>query len=71
VGYVGRVEWGFTRERLEELVTRGRPTDVNPFGGAAPLGLVFFQPGVVAGTASARHCRESQLEAVLAERALS
>ena len=46
--YVGRVEWGFTRERLEELIARGRPTDVNPFGGPTPPGVVFFQPGVVA-----------------------
>ena len=46
--YVGRVEWGFTRQRLEELVERGRPTDVSPSGGSAPPGVVFFLPGVVA-----------------------
>lgn len=48
VRYVGRVEWGFTRERLEELIIRGRATDVNPFGGPSPPGVVFFGPGVVA-----------------------
>ena len=57
-GYVGRVEWGFTRERLEELIARGRPTDVNPFGGPAPPGVVFFQPGVVA---EVRYLAGSQL----------
>jgi bifunctional non-homologous end joining protein LigD len=46
--YVGRVEWGFTRERLEELIARGRPTDVNPFGGLSPAGVVFFESGVLA-----------------------
>ena len=48
VRYVGRVEWGFTRERLEELITRGRPTDANPFGGAVSPRVVFFEPGVAA-----------------------
>ena len=47
-GYAGRVEWGFNRERLEELITGGRPTDVNPLGTPAPPGVVFFEPGVVA-----------------------
>ena len=56
--YVGRVEWGFTRERLEELIARGRPTDENPFGGSAPPGVVFFQPGVVA---EVRYLAGSQL----------
>ena len=56
--YVGRVEWGFSRERLEELVARGRPTDVNPLGGAAPPGVVFFEAGVVA---EVRYLAGSQL----------
>jgi ATP-dependent DNA ligase len=47
-GYAGRVEWGFTRERFEELIARGRPTDVNPLGGWHPPGVVFFEPGVIA-----------------------
>ena len=46
--HAGRMEWGFTRERLEELIARGRPTDVSPFGDPAPPGVVFFEPGVVA-----------------------
>jgi bifunctional non-homologous end joining protein LigD len=48
VRYVGRVEWGFTRERFEELAARGRPTEVSPFGGWAPAGALFLEPGVVA-----------------------
>jgi bifunctional non-homologous end joining protein LigD len=56
--YVGRVEWGFTRERLEELIARGRPTDVNPFGHEAPPGVVFFEAGVVA---EVRYLAGSQL----------
>jgi len=47
-GYAGRVEWGFTRERFEELIARGRPTDVNPLGGWHPPSVVFFEPGVTA-----------------------
>ena len=47
-GYAGRVEWGFTRERFEELLARARPTDVNPLGGPYPPGVVFFEPGVAA-----------------------
>lgn len=56
--YAGRVEWGFTRERFEELVARGRPTDASPFGGWAPRGAIFFEPGVVA---EVRHLAGSQL----------
>ena len=58
VRYAGRVEWGFTRERLEELITRGRPTDMCPFGGAVPPGVVFFEPGVAA---EVRYLAGSQL----------
>jgi bifunctional non-homologous end joining protein LigD len=47
VRYAGRVEWGFTRERFEELAARAQPTDKSPFGGWAPAGAVFFEPGVV------------------------
>jgi bifunctional non-homologous end joining protein LigD len=56
--YVGRVEWGFTRERLEELIACGRPTAVNPFGGPTPAGVVFFEPGVLA---EVRYLAGSQL----------
>lgn len=56
--YVGRVEWGFTRERLEELIAHGRPTDVSPFGGSVPPGVVFFEPGIVA---EVRYLADSQL----------
>ena len=56
--YVGRVEWGFTRERLEELIARARPTDVDPVGGSAQPGVVFFLPGVVA---EVRYLAGSQL----------
>lgn len=56
--YAGRVEWGFTRERLEELIAHGRPTDVSPFGGFVPPGVVFFEPGVVA---EVRYLAGSQL----------
>lgn len=48
VRYAGRVEWGFTRQRFEELAARVQPTDKSPFGGWAPPGAVFFQSGVVA-----------------------
>lgn len=58
IEYAGRVEWGFTRERLAELVARGRPTDVSPFGGSVSPGVVFFEPGVVA---EVRHLAGSQL----------
>ncbi|MEW6476989.1 MAG: hypothetical protein AB1679_32435 [Actinomycetota bacterium] len=47
-GYAGRLEWGFTRERFEELIARARPTDLTPFGGPAPPGAVFFKPGIMA-----------------------
>jgi bifunctional non-homologous end joining protein LigD len=57
-GYAGRVEWGFSRQRFEELVARGRPTDVNPFGEPVPAGVVFFEPGVVA---EVRYLAGSQL----------
>ncbi|MCA1842931.1 MAG: hypothetical protein LC792_07010 [Actinobacteria bacterium] len=57
-GYAGRVEWGFTRERFEELVARARPTDVNPLGGWHPPGVVFFEPGV---SAEVRFLAGSQL----------
>jgi bifunctional non-homologous end joining protein LigD len=56
--YIGRVEWGFTRERLEELITRGRPTADSPFGGTVPPGVVFFEPGVMA---EVRYLAGSQL----------
>jgi bifunctional non-homologous end joining protein LigD len=56
--YVGRVEWGFTRDRLEELVANGRPTAVNPFGHEVPPGVVFFEPGVMA---EVRYLAGSQL----------
>jgi bifunctional non-homologous end joining protein LigD len=46
--YAGRVEWGFTRERFEELIIRARPTDMNPLAGWHPAGAVFFEPGVIA-----------------------
>lgn len=58
VRYAGRVEWGFGRERLEELIARGQPTDVRPFGGPAPPGAVFFEPGVMA---EVRYLAGSQL----------
>jgi bifunctional non-homologous end joining protein LigD len=48
VRYVGRVEWGFTRDRLEELIAHGRPTKRSPFGGQGLPGVVFFGAGVVA-----------------------
>jgi bifunctional non-homologous end joining protein LigD len=57
VRYAGRVEWGFTRERFEELATRARPTDKGPFDWA-PTGAVFFEPGVVA---EVRYLAGSQL----------
>lgn len=56
--YAGRVEWGFTRERFEELITRARLTDVNPTAGWHPTGAVFFEPGVVA---EVRYLARSQL----------
>ena len=56
--YMGRVEWGFTRQRLEELIVSGRPTDVNPFGHEVPAGVVFFEAGVVA---EVRYLAGSQL----------
>jgi bifunctional non-homologous end joining protein LigD len=46
--YAGRVEWGFTRERFEELITRARRTAMNPLAGWHPAGVVFFEPGVIA-----------------------
>jgi ATP-dependent DNA ligase len=58
VSYAGRVEWGFSRERLEELIARGRPTDVSPFGGSAAPGVMFFEPGVAA---EVRYLAGSQL----------
>jgi bifunctional non-homologous end joining protein LigD len=58
VRYAGRVEWGFTRERFEELATRARPTTRSPFGRWAPAGAVFFKPGVVA---EVRYLAGSQL----------
>lgn len=58
VRYVGRVEWGFTRDRFEELVARGRPTDVSPFSHWASPGAVFFEPGIVA---EVRYLAGSQL----------
>jgi bifunctional non-homologous end joining protein LigD len=48
VRYAGRVEWGFTRARFEELAARARPTDGSPFGDWVPRGSMFFQPGIVA-----------------------
>ena len=56
--YAGRVEWGFSRERFAELITRARPTDVDPSGATAPPGVVFFEPGVVA---EVRYLAGSQL----------
>jgi bifunctional non-homologous end joining protein LigD len=46
--YAGRVEWGFTRERFEELIIRARPTDTNPLAGWHQAGAVFFEPGAIA-----------------------
>ena len=58
VHYAGRVEWGVTRERFEELAARGRPTEVSPFGRWAPAGALFLEPGVVA---EVRYLAGSQL----------
>ncbi len=58
VRYVGRVEWGFTQEPFEQLMGRARPTVDSPFGGWAPPGAVFFEPGVVA---EVRYLAGSQL----------
>jgi bifunctional non-homologous end joining protein LigD len=56
--YVGRVEWGFTRSKLDELIASARPTDVNPLGGWHPPGVVFFEAGVIA---EVRYLAGSQL----------
>jgi hypothetical protein len=49
---------GSPRDRFEELVAWGRPTALSPFGGWAPAGAVFFEPGVVA---EVRYLAGSQL----------
>ena len=69
VRYVGRVEWGFTRERLEELITRGRPTKASPFGGQAPPGVVFFQSEVLAEVRylAGSHLRHATLQSLAFE----
>lgn len=56
--YAGRVEWGFSRERFAELIARATPTDISPSGTAAPPGVVFFEPGVLA---EVRYLAGSQL----------
>jgi bifunctional non-homologous end joining protein LigD len=48
VHYAGRVEWGFTQERFEELAARARPTATSPSAEWAPGGALFFEPGIVA-----------------------
>ncbi len=58
VRYAGRVEWGFTRAHFEEIAARGRPTAESPFGGWAPRGAMFFEPGSVA---EVRYLAGSQL----------
>jgi bifunctional non-homologous end joining protein LigD len=56
--YAGRVEWGFTRERFEELIARARLIDGSPTAGWHPAGAVFLEPGVVA---EVRYLAGSQL----------
>ena len=56
--YAGRVEWGFTRERFEELIARAGLTETSPTAGWHPPGVVFLEPGVVA---EVRYLAGSQL----------